>query len=222
MSESGFLPTIRGLFNREEFHHEGSKDTKRRTIFTAKARRTLRTDGFNREETKNTKNACGLSDGLRTATLDAQMRGDRPEVAPGETSYSVLTSEGAKVVRNDYSAEAWQGPPEGALGWWKSHTPTAEAKPKKPHWAPNDVMLQLFDELAESPDRADMRYVLVLLLLRRRVLRLEETEHEQLSPTTADEADRETLLVYCPRRQAEYRVPVAMPDRAEPTKFRMS
>ncbi len=136
------------------------------------------------------------------------------ELAPGETFYSVLTSEGANVVRHDYSVGAWPGPPEGALGWWKSQTPIAENKTKKPHWAPNDVMLQLFDELAEAPDRADMRYVLALLLLRRRVLRLEETEREHAPAKVADKADRETLLVYCPRRQAEYRVPVAMPDRA--------
>lgn len=136
------------------------------------------------------------------------------EFAPGEAFYSVLTSEGAKVVRNDYSAEAWQGPPDGALGWWKSQTPATDTKSKKPHWAPNDVMLQLFDELAEAPDRADMRYVLALLLLRRRVLRLEESEREGASADSASETDRETLLVYCPRRQAEYRVPVTMPDRA--------
>jgi hypothetical protein len=109
-------------------------------------------------------------------------------------------------VRHDYSADAWEGAPEGALGWWRSQTPAAESKAKKPHWAPNDVMLGLFDELAEQPHRADMRYVLALLLLRRRVLRLEETEQEG--------AEGESLLVYCARRQTEYKVPVVMPDSA--------
>ncbi len=67
-------------------------------------------------------------------------------------------------------------------------------------------MLQLFDELAEQPHRADMHYVLALLLVRRRVLRLEETER--------DDPARETLLLYCPRRQTEYKVPVVAPDDA--------
>jgi hypothetical protein len=105
-------------------------------------------------------------------------------------------------VRQDYSIEAWQAPPAEALGWWKSQIPTAETK--KTQWAPNDVMLELFDELAGQPDRSDLRYVLTLLLIRRRVFRLEETER--------DSSGRQTLLVYCPRRQTDYKVPVAMPD----------
>ena len=129
------------------------------------------------------------------------------ELAPGETFYSALIPSGARVVRQDYASEAWRGPPEEALGWWKSQVPAAEA-PKTP-WAPNDALLALFDELADRPERADMRYVLALLLIRRRVLRLEETE--------LDEARRETLVVYCPRREADYKIPVVMPDgqRAE-------
>jgi hypothetical protein len=124
------------------------------------------------------------------------------ELQPGELFYSALIPSGATVVRQDYSLEAWQGPPAEALGWWKSQIPTAETK--KTQWAPNDVMLELFDELAGQPDRSDLRYVLTLLLIRRRVFRLEETER--------DSSGRQTLLVYCPRRQTDYKVPVAMPD----------
>ncbi len=35
------------------------------------------------------------------------------ELAAGETYYSVLISTGGKVERRDYSAEAWEGSPEG-------------------------------------------------------------------------------------------------------------
>ena len=45
---------------------------------------------------------------------------------------------------------------------------------RKKRWAPNDVMLHFWDELAEQPEQQDMRYVLTLLLVRRRVFRLEE------------------------------------------------
>lgn len=124
------------------------------------------------------------------------------ELAPGEEFYSVVTSEGANVVRHDYASEAWQGPPPKAIGWWKSQIPSPETKRK--HWAPNDVMLQFFDELAEQPDKQDMRYVLALLLTRRRVMRMEETEH---APQQG-----EVLVLYCPRRDATYRVPAVAPD----------
>lgn len=124
------------------------------------------------------------------------------ELQPGELFYSTLTAEGSKLVRHDYSAEAWQGPPERTVGWWKSHLPAREGQ--RLHWAPNDVMLDLLEQLADDPAHADMRYVLALLLVRRRVCRLEETEQE------ADQ--EESLLLSCPRRETEYRVPVAMPS----------
>jgi hypothetical protein len=49
-----------------------------------------------------------------------------------------------------------------------------------------------------------MRYVLALLLVRRRVMRLEEQEY--------DERGAEVLVLYCPRRDTTYRVPAIAPD----------
>jgi hypothetical protein len=118
------------------------------------------------------------------------------EFAPGEEFYSVLVAEGAELKRCDYSAEAWKGPPEGAIGWWKSQMPGQQAR--RSHWAPNDLLLNLFDELAQQPDKQDMRYVLALLLVRRRVMRVEEEQR--------DEAGHERLVLYCPRRDAQYEV----------------
>ena len=98
--------------------------------------------------------------------------GDRPGVRAGETYFSVLVAEGAELKRCDYAADAWQGPPEEAIGWWKSQVPERNAGKK--HWAPNDVMLDFWDQLADEVEKQDMRYVLTLLLVRRRVFRLEE------------------------------------------------
>jgi len=124
------------------------------------------------------------------------------EFAPGEIYYSVLMAEGAELKRNDYAADVWQGPPEGAVGWWKSQIPDHTAARKR--WAPNDVMLNFWDELAEQADRQDMRYVLTLLLIRRRVFRLEEE--------TRDAEGREVVAVYCPRRESTYRVLAVSPE----------
>ncbi|HTQ40665.1 MAG TPA: hypothetical protein VMJ32_16705 [Pirellulales bacterium] len=126
------------------------------------------------------------------------------ELRPGEKFYSVLAAEGANLVRYDYSAEAWPGPSEKAVGWWKSQLPAREGV--RVHWAPNDVMLDLLEQLANDPAKADMRYVLALLLVRRRVCRLEETKREN--------AQHETLVLFCPRREQEYRVTVVAPDEA--------
>lgn len=123
------------------------------------------------------------------------------ELKDGETCYSVLTAEGAAVVRRDYAAEAWTGPPEGAIGWWKSTVVDPHAG--RLSWAPSDVMLSYFERLLEDPTAADARYVLALLLVRRRMLRVESHE--------PDAAGRDVLVLHCSRNEAEYRVAEVMP-----------
>jgi hypothetical protein len=123
------------------------------------------------------------------------------ELKDGEVCYSVLVPEGAAVVRRDYSPEAWQGPPENAIGWWQ--TTIVDPQAGRISWAPNDVMLNYFERLLDDPAAEDARYVLALLLVRRRVLRVES--HAR------DAAGREMLVLHCGRNDAEYRVPEVMP-----------
>ena len=120
---------------------------------------------------------------------------------PDEVFFSVLVAEGGETVRRDYSTEAWEGPPEGVLGWWKSQMPSRNEN--EVSWAPNDVMLRYFEELETNADKADVRYVLGLLMVRRRLCRLEETEHE--------EDGNELLVLYCPRNEKTYKTLVVTP-----------
>ena len=127
------------------------------------------------------------------------------ELADGEMFYSVLLADGHDVRRVDYAAEAWTGPDRSdVLGWWRSQMPSRDQK--RARMAPNDVLLGYFHELENSPLEQDTRYVLALLLVRRRVLRLDETE-----PTPAG---GNVLVLYCPREDATYRVADALPDEA--------
>src|SRR5688572_13729610 len=132
---------------------------------------------------------------------------------PGELSYSVLEVQGADVIRKDFCSEAWTGAPESALGWWKTRVPEPAAKKIK--LAPNDVLLELFDELADRPEQSDLRYVLTLLLIRRRVLRLDtSTEPIGKMPPANLGRSPETMFVYCTKRDATYSVQTVMPDPA--------
>jgi hypothetical protein len=124
------------------------------------------------------------------------------ELKNGETCYSALVPRGGDVVRLDYAAESWPGPPEEAIGWWKSTVVDPNAG--RPHWAPNDVMLNYFERLLEEPGADDARYVLALLLVRRRIVRVERSER--------DADGREQLVIYCPRNEREFRVAEAMPS----------
>jgi hypothetical protein len=118
----------------------------------------------------------------------------------------IVPAAGGNCPRARHSTRCWwlKGPPPEAIGWWKSEIPDRNASRR--HWAPNDVMLQFFDELAEQPDKQDMRYVLALLLVRRRVLRLEESR--------ANEQGGEVIVVYCPRRETTYEVPAVVPEQS--------
>jgi hypothetical protein len=132
---------------------------------------------------------------------------DRP-LEPGEVCYSVLEVRGADIVRNDFAATAWTGPPAEAFGWWKSRVPEPNAKKIK--LAPNEVLLELFDQLAERPECEDTRYVLALLLVRRRVLRLDGPALPAVKPLSANGV--QTMTVLCPLRDASYEVTAVMPS----------
>ena len=125
------------------------------------------------------------------------------ELRPGEPFYSVLLRQDGQIVRRDYSHDAWEGPPPEALAWWHSRMP--EPDHRKPTWAPNQVLIEYFEQLVEDadPSQAELTYVLALLLVRRRLLRI------------ADDGapDATTLTVTCPLNDATYEVPVAVPSR---------
>jgi len=123
------------------------------------------------------------------------------ELKPGDNFYSVLIAEGNKVLRYDYAEGNWEGPPEQSLGWWKSQMPSANAN--RVNWAPNDVMLHYFQELEDQDGKQETRYVLALLMVRRRVVRLEDTE--------TDDDGNELLVLFCPKTENEYKVQVVDP-----------
>ena len=120
------------------------------------------------------------------------------EFKPGDRFYSYLIRDGGETVRQDVAASEWDGPPEDCVGWWKSEVP--DPKSKKLNWAPHEVMLHYFSETEGKPEEQDLRYILALLMIRRRILRLEDTQH--------DDSGREIMMLYCSRNESEYEVPV--------------
>ena len=131
------------------------------------------------------------------------------ELKPGEWFYSVLLADNGNIRRFDFSQDGWEGPPQhdadsgiGLIGYWKSRLPVPNDNKVK--LAPNDILLNLFDQLNDQLDKQDMRYVLVLLLIRRRILRLEKEEMDTVS-------GGKTMTVFCPKREATYHIPVTVP-----------
>ena len=125
------------------------------------------------------------------------------ELSPGDVFFSLLIEEESGIKRFDFSTEHWREPSSEFLGWWKTKVP--DANDKKVRLAPNEILLNLFEKLALQPENADMRYVLTLLLIRRRLFRYEREE--------TDESGRKILVVYGIRENVIYEVPVDLPDR---------
>ena len=94
----------------------------------------------------------------------------------GETYYSVILESDEDYERRDYSAEAWEGPPEGAVGHWKCRVPTSDEK--KLVLAPKEVLIGLLREMENFSDKAKTRYLLALTLMRKRVLRPAQPDPE--------------------------------------------
>ncbi len=87
----------------------------------------------------------------------------------GEWYFSVILESGDDYVRHDYSAEAWTGPPDDAVGWWKKRMPKSDQR--KLVLAPPEVLIDLLRQMDAFPDKAKSRYLLALMLMRRRLVR---------------------------------------------------
>ncbi len=97
------------------------------------------------------------------------------ELAEGEEFYAVLFDRNGTLERVDYSLGSWAGPPEGAFCFWRSRVPVREKK--KVVWVDDDVLINLFVRLADEKDELKIRFrfVLALLLMRKRLLKYEQT-----------------------------------------------
>lgn len=119
------------------------------------------------------------------------------ELKPGERIYSVLMVEGNRLIRRDYANEAWSGTPAGSFSFWQSKVPTGH-KPKKPS-IDDEVLVECLGRLEDdpTPQKMSFRYVLALLLIRRKRLRLEQT---------VTEARQEIMRLRCPKTGTTYNV----------------
>lgn len=128
------------------------------------------------------------------------------ELQAGETVYSTVALEQGQLVRRDFAAQAWEAlaadqPPADILGWWRWTVPDPDRS--KVRWAPRDVLLNYFQHLESQPDQQDTRYVLALLLLRRKILRA--------ARSVSGPEGEPRWEMECPSRQTTYMVQVCPP-----------
>ncbi len=97
----------------------------------------------------------------------------------GEPYFTALFEMEDHLERRDFSVEAWDGPPEGCFCFWKTRIPVRDQK-RQPLVINQELLTQIFLQLeeTESEPRQRFRFILALLLMRKRVLKLEKTERE--------------------------------------------
>ena len=97
------------------------------------------------------------------------------KIEEGEEFYTVLFEEGDSFRRADYCLEAWKSPPEDAFCHFRTRIPVKEKR--KQLLLNNDVLAGFFVRLADEsePVRVQFRFVLALILMRKRKLRYERS-----------------------------------------------
>ena len=100
------------------------------------------------------------------------------ELAPGSTCHSVLVERNGVLERLDYSEAGWKGSPEGTVGIWKCVVPAPAEVRHEP--LDTSALMTCFEQLIEeaNPAREGLQYILALLLVKKRRLRLEGSRTE--------------------------------------------
>ena len=110
----------------------------------------------------------------------AVCRGTEKELTPGEEFVAVLRESDGELTREDYSLTYWQEHPcdqdANVVGVWRTRVP--EPKAKKKLLIDDELLMSLFERLDgdEQPARINFRYVLALILMRKKLLVYDHTE----------------------------------------------
>jgi len=102
------------------------------------------------------------------------------EIAVGEKFMAALRESPVGFERLDISINAWaQFDRKDVVGFWQTTMPQAEAK--KRIFVDDEVLCELFERLKETtePAKLNFRFVLGLILMRKKLLVYDNTRHEE-------------------------------------------
>ena len=108
----------------------------------------------------------------RTAGLCA---GTGRKLEPGEEYIAALVDCNTHFERRDFSQPYWDEHHPDVFSFWKTTIPVPTQK--KRLFVDNDVLINLFERLAEEaePLKVNFRFVLALILMRKRILIYEDS-----------------------------------------------
>ena len=97
------------------------------------------------------------------------------ELRPGDRYVTALVDEAGRFARRDFALDAWAGPPDNAIAHWAARVPAHGETSKRPP-IDDDLLAECFHRLdgAAEPGQVQFRYVVALLLMRRKRFRFED------------------------------------------------
>jgi len=104
--------------------------------------------------------------------------GTGKKMEPGQEYYAALIDQQTHFERRDYCCEYWQEQQPKVFSFWKTRMPSPTQK--KNIFVDDSVLINFFERLAEEkePMKVNFRFVLALILMRKRQLKYEDSRWE--------------------------------------------
>lgn len=100
------------------------------------------------------------------------------ELRPGEEYYAALLDKLDTFERCDYCVEYWESARPQVYSYWKTAMPLPNQKKKL--FVDDEIIINFFKRLEDEkePIKVHFRFVLALILMRKKILKYEDTRRE--------------------------------------------
>ena len=108
-----------------------------------------------------------------------QCYGTGKRIECGEEYFAALVETEEGLQRRDFCADYWRAEKPQVYCYWKTRLP--EPDRKKRIFVDDEMLMAFFERLAEEtePEKVDFRFVLALILMRKRRLKYDSTRTEE-------------------------------------------
>lgn len=104
--------------------------------------------------------------------------GTGKKIVPGDEYFAVLVETAEGLQRRDFCVDYWEKNKPEVFCFWKTRVPQPDEK--KRIFIDDDMLWAFFGRLAEEkePERVNFRFVIALILMRKRKLRYDSSRNE--------------------------------------------
>jgi hypothetical protein len=105
-----------------------------------------------------------------------QCYGTGVKIEPGQEYFGALVKTEEGLQRRDFCADYWESEKPDVFCYWKTKLPHPDQK--KQLFVDDQMLMAFFERLEKEtdPEKVNFRFVLALILMRKRILKYEDTE----------------------------------------------